>query len=139
VARIDPDVLELARGANLASLTTLMPGGAPVASVVWVDADEAGDRLLVNTERHRLKYRNVLRDPRVHLLVVDHADDGHYASVRGVVDDHVFGQPALDHIDRLAKKYTGTRFDDTRIVSERVILSVRPLHQRVRQSSVIVE
>ncbi len=136
---LDPEVLALARGANLASLTTLLPSGAPVAGVVWVDADAGGDRILVNTEVHRLKYRNVCRDPRVHVLIVDAEDTGHFASVQGRVEDRILGPDAREHIERLAHKYTGAPFDDRRIVSERAVLSVRPLSQRVRQSSVLVE
>lgn len=136
---LDPEVLELARGANLASLTTLLPSGAPVAGLVWVDADAAGDRILVNTEVHRLRYRNVCRDPRVHVLIVDAEDTGHFASVQGEVEARILGPEARQHIERLAHKYTGAPFDARRIVSERAVLIVRPLAQRVRQSSVLVE
>lgn len=104
---------------------------------MWVDTD--GDSLLLNTERHRLKYRNVCRDPRVHVLVVDRADEGHYAAVRGLVEEHVFGADARQHIERLAERYLGTPFDPARIVSERVLLRVRPVAQRVRESSVLIE
>ncbi|MDA8309953.1 MAG: TIGR03618 family F420-dependent PPOX class oxidoreductase [Actinomycetota bacterium] len=134
---VDEEVLELAKGTNFASFSTILPGGRPVGSLVWVDAD--ADRLLVNTERHRLKYRNVCRNPSVHLLIVDHEDPGHYASVQGQVDEHVFGRDAREHIDRLARKYLGTPFDPARIVSERVLLRIRPVHQRIRSSSVMVE
>jgi len=131
------EVLALAVEPNLATLTTLLPDGSPVGSLIWIDAGE--DFLLVNTERHRLKYRNICRDPRVHVLVVDRVDEGHYAAVRGVVEEHVFGAEAREHIDRLAARYLGMPFDPARIVSERVLLRVRPLAQRVRESSVIVE
>lgn len=134
---VDEEVLALASGPNFASFTTVLADGKPVASLMWVDADE--DRLLVNTERHRLKFRNVCRNPHVHLLIVDREDTGHYASVQGRVDEHVFGDPARAHIERLAQKYLGTAFDPERIVSERVLLRILPLHQRVRDSSVIVE
>lgn len=134
---VNGEILALARGKNFASFTTLSTGDHPVASLMWVDAEP--DHLLVNTERHRLKFRNVARDPRVHLLIIDAQDMGHYASVQGLVDDHVFGTEARAHIDFLARKYLGTDFESARIVSERVLLRIRPLHQRVRQSSVVVE
>ena len=137
--RIDDEVLELARGANPASVTTLKADGSPVASLMWVDADEAGERLLLNTERHRLKFRNVTRDPRVHLLIVDRDDTGHYASVQGRVTDFVFGRAARAHIDDLAVKYSGDAFDERRIVSERVVLRVAALHTRVRHGSDMAE
>jgi PPOX class probable F420-dependent enzyme len=139
VGALDPEVLDLARGTNLASFTTLLRSGSPVAGIVWVDADPDGNRILVNTEVHRLKYRNVCRDPRVHVLIVDGEDAGRFASIQGVVEDRVLGAEARQHIERLALKYTGGPFDTRRIVTERVLLSVRPLTQRVRQSSVLVE
>ena len=69
---IDAGVLELAVGPNFATVTTLTTSGAPVASLMWVDADD--DHILLNTELHRLKTRHVARDPRVHVLIVDHND-----------------------------------------------------------------
>lgn len=134
---VDKEVLALATGANFASFTTLLSNGNPVASLMWVDAD--ADRLLVNTERHRLKFRNICRNPSVHLLIVDRDDPGHYASVQGRVDEHVFGDEARHHIELLAQKYLGTDFDPARIVSERVLLRIVPVHQRVRESTVLVE
>lgn len=137
MGEIEKEVLLLAREANFASFTTLSADGSPVASLMWVDADD--DHLLLNTERHRLKYRNVCRDPRVHVLVVDRDDPGHYASVRGVVAEMVGGAAARAHIDRLSLKYEGARFDPALIVSERVLLMVTPLSQRVRRPDVRVE
>jgi PPOX class probable F420-dependent enzyme len=137
VGLVDEEVLALATAANYASFTTLLPNGGPVASLMWVDADP--DRLLVNTERHRLKFRNVCTNPSVHLLIIDRDDPGHYASVQGLVDAHVFGDEARNHIDLLARKYLGTAFDPARIVSERVLLRIFPVHQRVRESTVLVE
>jgi PPOX class probable F420-dependent enzyme len=130
-------VVALASEPNFATVTTLLADGSPVGTLMWIDTD--GDFLLVNTERHRLKYRNVCRDPRVHILVVDRDDEGRYAAVRGVVEDHIFGSAARAHIDRLALRYLGTPFDPSRIVSERVLLRVRPVSQRVRESAVVVE
>jgi PPOX class probable F420-dependent enzyme len=137
VGVVDDEVLALARGANFASFTTMLPGGRPVASLMWIDAEP--DWLLINTERHRMKYRNVCRNPDVHVLILDGDDMGHYASVQGRVEDHIWGAEARAHIDRLAQKYLGTDFDPSRIVSERVLLRVRPLHQRLRDSSVVIE
>jgi PPOX class probable F420-dependent enzyme len=137
VGALDEEVAVLAREPNFASLTTLLPDGFPVSSLMWIDADD--DHLLINTERHRLKYRNVCADPRVQLLIMDRDDLGHYAAVRGVVSEQIAGQAAKDHIDRLAQKYLGQPFDPERIISERIILKISPLRQRVRHSTDVVE
>jgi PPOX class probable F420-dependent enzyme len=134
VGLLDEAVAALALGRNLASVTTLSAAGAPVATLMWIDAD--ADHLLVNTERHRLKYRNLARDPRVHVLIIDDGDAGRYAAVQGVVSEAFFGEAAREHIDHLARKYQGSDFDPTRIVSERVLLKIRPLKQHVRDPNV---
>jgi NAD(P)-dependent dehydrogenase (short-subunit alcohol dehydrogenase family) len=88
--RLPPVVRDLASSSGPAILTTLMPDGHPQTHVIWVDHD--GDHLLVNTEIHRRKYRNMLADPRVTLTLIDEADLHHYAEVRGRVVSFVRGQ-----------------------------------------------
>ena len=78
---VHPMVLELARGQNFAALTTLLPGGHPQTQVMWVDADD--QRLLINTEVHRQKFRNVERDPRVTVMIWDKEDPYRFSEVLG--------------------------------------------------------
>ena len=89
---------------NFASLATAMPDGAPQVSVVWVDVD--GDEILVNTAEGRTKTENMRRDPRVGLCVFDQRDPYRQLMVRGHATDFSH-EGADDHIDFLAKKYTG--------------------------------
>jgi PPOX class probable F420-dependent enzyme len=84
---LHPMVLELARGQNFAALITLLKSGHPQTQVMWVDAD--GEHLLVNTEMHRQKYRNVERDPRVTLTIWDQKDPYRFVEVRGKVVEKV--------------------------------------------------
>lgn len=58
---LDDNVRELAQGANFATLTTLMADGQPHTSAMWIDADN--EHLLINTETHRQKFRNVQQTP----------------------------------------------------------------------------
>lgn len=48
---LDADVVRLAKGKNLATVVTLMPGGQPQALLTWVDSD--GEHVLINTEPQR--------------------------------------------------------------------------------------
>lgn len=89
---------------NFASLATAMRDGAPQVSVVWVDVD--GDEILVNTAEGRTKTENMRRDPRVGLCVFDQRDPYRQLMVRGHATDFSH-EGADDHIDFLAKKYTG--------------------------------
>jgi PPOX class probable F420-dependent enzyme len=127
-----PMVLELARGQNFAALTTLLPGGHPQTQVMWVDAD--GQHLLINTEVHRQKFRNVERDPRVTVTIWDKEDPYCFVEVRGEVVEKVKGQEARGHIDELSQKYRGKPYQ-TRIQSERVVLRIAPSRQIIRTPS----
>jgi len=87
-----------------ASLTTLMPDGSPQVTPVWCDVD--GDTVLVNTAKGRQKDRNLRRDPRVALAIIDPDNPYRYLQVRGHVTE-ITEQGADAHIDQLAKKYMG--------------------------------
>jgi PPOX class probable F420-dependent enzyme len=83
-------------------LTTLGADGQPQSSLVWVDHD--GDDALVNTTLERQKGRNMCRDPRVSLLVVDPDDTGRFLQIRG--DAELCFEGALEHVDALTRRYT---------------------------------
>ena len=127
-----PMVLELARGQNFAALTTLLPGGHPQTQVMWVDANE--QHLLINTEVHRQKFRNVERDPRVTVTIWDKEDPYRFVEVRGEVVEKVKGMEAREHIDELSHKYRGKPYQ-TPSRSQRVVLRIAPSRQVIRISS----
>jgi PPOX class probable F420-dependent enzyme len=129
---LHPKVVELVRGKNFAALTTLLPDGHPQTQVMWVDADD--DRLLINTEVHRQKFKNVERDPRVTLTIWDGEAPYRFVEVRGEVVGITRGQEAREHIDELSHKYHGRPYR-TKIRSERVILRIAPFRQVIRMPS----
>jgi PPOX class probable F420-dependent enzyme len=88
----------------LATLATLEGDGSPQVTPLWIEAD--GDDLLVNTARGRVKARNVERDPRVAVTVIDPENAYNVVAVRGTVVE-ITTDGADEHIDRLAKKYLG--------------------------------
>ena len=118
-------VKEFAKGPNFAVLTTLLPGGHPAGQVMWVDCDD--EVLLLNTEIHRQKFKNIQNDPRVTVTIWKSDDPYEYVEVRGRVVETVGGSRARQHIDQLALKYFGRLYDSTIIESERVILRILPL------------
>lgn len=127
---IDPEIQELAQGGNFAAFTSLLADGAPMTHVMWVDCDE--NHILVNTEVHRGKYKNVIADPRVAVMIMDSNDDQRYADITGRVVETVTGPEAREHIEKLAQRYMGKPFIASLIRSERVILRIEPDRQRVR-------
>jgi PPOX class probable F420-dependent enzyme len=103
---------------------TLNPDGSPQVTPVWVDHD--GDQILINTAEGRKKPRNLQRDKRVAVEVVDPNDAYRVLSLTGHVAamEH---EGADAHIDRLAKKYLGADTYPFRNPQEqRVILRIEP-------------
>lgn len=125
---LNEKTLALCQGPNFAAFTTLFPDGHPQTQLMWVDCD-AGT-LLINTEIHRVKFENIERDPRVSVTVWDRTNPYSYVEVRGRVVESVRGSLAREHIDQLARKYTGTDYANE-ITSERVILKIAPDREMV--------
>ena len=126
---LHPITLELAQGPNFGSITSVLPSGNLQTQLIWVGTD--GGRLVVNTEVHRQKFKNVERDPRVTLTIRDKQDPYRYAEVPGEVVEKVRGQEVRDRIDQLSPKYHGQDYEENNIVSERVKLWIVPNRQTI--------
>lgn len=101
-ATIPEAVIDLFERETFAHFGTVMPDGTPQITPVWIDHD--GDDILINTARGRLKERNVSRNPRVGVCVLDPDDPYRYVSVRGTVVE-ITTDGAAEHIDTLARRY----------------------------------
>jgi PPOX class probable F420-dependent enzyme len=106
---------------NFATVGTLNADGSPQLSIVWIDWD--GQDVLFNTAAGRAKPRNLARDPRVSVLVADRADGYRWVAVRGSA--RMTSDGADDHIDRLARKYTGNGWQ-RKLGEQRLLVRVRP-------------
>ena len=107
-----------------AHLATAGPDGAPQVTPVWVDFD--GTHVRFNTAKGRVKVRNLARDPRVALSIQDPDNPYRYLQIRGRVVE-VTEKGADDHIDALAKKYTGQeRYAHRRPGEVRITVKVLP-------------
>jgi PPOX class probable F420-dependent enzyme len=107
-----------------ASLATLMPDGSPQVTPVWVDLE--GDLIIVNTAKGRQKDKNVRRDPRVALAIIDPDNPYRYLEIRGRVVE-IAEEGADAHIDKMAKKYLGADKYPYRQPSEtRVMFKIQP-------------
>jgi PPOX class probable F420-dependent enzyme len=110
----------------LASLTTLDPDGSPQVTPLWIDQD--GDDLLFNTAEGRVKARNLHREPRVAVSVIDPDDPYNVVALRGTVTD-ITTEGADAHIDALAQKYLGVATYPMRRQGEvRITVRVRTDH-----------
>jgi PPOX class probable F420-dependent enzyme len=107
-----------------AHLATLMPDGRPQVSPVWCDFD--GTHVLFNSARGRQKDRNLTRDPRISMCIVDPENPYRYLEVRGQVVE-ITEEGADKHIDDMAKKYLGLDTYPHRQPGEvRVIFKIKP-------------
>ncbi len=107
-----------------ASLGTLMTDGSPQVTPVWVDLE--GDQVIVNTAKGRQKDKNMRRDPRVALAIIDPENPYRYLEIRGRVAE-ISEDGADAHIDKMAKKYLGADKYPYRQSGEvRVMFKIKP-------------
>jgi PPOX class probable F420-dependent enzyme len=108
---------------NFATVATLNTDGSLQLSIVWVDWD--GEQVVFNTAAGRAKQRNLERDPRASVLVVDRGDGYRWVSVRGRAE--ITTEGADEHIDAMARKYTGKGWQ-ARPDEVRLLVRIRPEH-----------
>jgi PPOX class probable F420-dependent enzyme len=96
--------LALIDGKNYAVLATVNPDGSPQTSVIWIGRDEDG--VLFTTVAGRVKHRNMVRDPRVSITVIDSADPENYVELRGRVAS-ITPDEAREMDTQLSWKYDG--------------------------------
>ena len=120
-----PTQLKLISEPHIAQLVTLRSDGSPQISPVWVDTD--GTNILVNTATGRVKTNNIRRDSRVAISVFDPENPySRVVNITGVVSD-IKESGAMEHIDKLSKKYTGQEtFPGHNEKETRLIVTIKP-------------
>jgi PPOX class probable F420-dependent enzyme len=104
VGTIPEKYLDLFQKKAFAHLATVMADGSPQVTPVWCDFD--GTHIRINTARGRVKDKNMRRQPKVALTVLDPENPYRYLGVRGRVAE-ITEDGADRHIDSLTKKYLG--------------------------------
>jgi len=121
---IPPAYLDLFKKPAFANLATLNPDGSPQVTPVWTDFD--GTNILVNTARGRVKHRNLEREPRVALSILDPENPYRYLGIQGRVTE-MTESGADAHIDKMAKKYLNKDKYPFRQPGEvRVLVKIKP-------------
>jgi PPOX class probable F420-dependent enzyme len=117
--KLNDEIRRLLDARSFAVIATLNPDGAPQTSVIWVSRD--GDHVLFSTLAGRRKHRNLLRDPRASITVIDPGDPYNYVELRGTVVsmDEDVGR-AFD--TGLSWKYDGKDPDPDRPGAVRLVL-----------------
>jgi PPOX class probable F420-dependent enzyme len=121
--KLTPQDVELLSEAQIANVATVMADGTPQVTPVWIDTD--GEHVLFNTAKGRVKHRNLERNPKVAISVVDKNDPYRLVVLRGTAEFVDEGADA--HIDKLAKKYLGVdSYPGRKADEQRVIVKVTP-------------
>jgi len=111
----------------LAHVATTGPDGEPQNNPIWFGTDDEGNIVFSQTT-NRQKYRNVQREPRVSLSIVDAENPYRYLEVRGTVI-RIDPDPDKAFINAMAKKYIGQDvYPWSQPGDERVVIVVRPEH-----------
>lgn len=107
-----------------AHLATIMPNGSPQVTPVWWEVE--GEYVIVNAVPGRVKDRNIRRDPRVALSILDPDNPYRRLLIRGRVVE-ITTEGAEQGIDRLCLKYTGNPvYPDHHPDRPRVIYKIAP-------------
>jgi PPOX class probable F420-dependent enzyme len=118
------DLQRLFQGRNLAFLSTLSKDGSPHITPVWADIED--DLILVNTFEASAKNKNVTRDPRIAISVVENNNPYNMVSIKGRVIDQTT-EGADEHLKRLAKRYLGIgKYYYRKPNHKRIILKIKP-------------
>ncbi|ATL69145.1 PPOX class F420-dependent oxidoreductase [Nocardia terpenica] len=109
-----------------ATMATVGRDGQPHLTVNWIERD--GDELLYSTTVTRQQYKNLVRDPRVSVLINPPETPYVYAQIRGTAT--ITPDPDRELPDRLSLKYTGQHYADFNPASaqdaDRVIVRITP-------------
>lgn len=123
-SKISPDVAKLIEDKNFAFVATLMKDDSPQITPVWIDLVDG--IILVNTAKGRVKQKNVSRDPRVAISIVDRNNPYHMVTIQGNVVEQT-AEGADKHIDKMAKKYLGVdKYPFSMPGEERILLKIVP-------------
>jgi PPOX class probable F420-dependent enzyme len=126
-------IVKFFRGKNFGFLGTVNKDGSPQVTPTWIDIIEKEENedgheeiILINTAVDRLKQKNISRDPRVSISIVDEDNPYSMVTIKGrVVEQTTKG--ADEHIDKLAKRYLDAdRYPAHSPSVKRIILKVKP-------------
>jgi PPOX class probable F420-dependent enzyme len=124
--KIPENFLDLFDKKAFGSLSTLMPDGSPQTNPVWVDFQDG--EVWVNTAVGRLKDKNMKRDPRVSLALIDPDNPYRFLEIRGKVREAT-QDGATQHIDKMAKKYLGKdKYPFAQPGERRILFKIVPEH-----------
>jgi PPOX class probable F420-dependent enzyme len=122
MAELPPEVRELFEKANYGHVATLMPDGSPHSVAVCVGIEDG--RIVFFTQTVSQKARNLARDARIAVSIIDRDNPYRTGRVRGRIAATREGDAALAVIDRLSQKFTGEDFP----MRSGIVYEIEPEH-----------
>ncbi len=124
MASLSEQQAALFEGKNWGNVVTLRADGSPHVTPVWVDYD--GEHVVFNTAIGRAKERHLRRDPRIAISVLPAENQqAGYVAVTGKAE--LVEEGAVEHIDKLAKKYLDQdKYPYLQPGEQRVIVRITP-------------
>lgn len=123
---IPEQYLDLLDSTALADVATIGPSGEPQVNPVWFGWD--GKYVRFSQTSVRQKKKNLDRDPRVAVSIVDPTNPFRYLEIRGKVVEIVDDQDNA-FINSMAKKYTGAdEYPWNNPGDHRVVIVIEPMH-----------
>jgi PPOX class probable F420-dependent enzyme len=119
---LDDKTRQLVDGRNFGVVATLNPDGSPQTSVIWVGLD--GDAVVFSARADRQKTRNLRRDPRVSVTVINAENPYQTVEIRGTAE--VIDDPERSLSFRLSHKYAGEDPPPEPPEVKRVIIRITP-------------
>jgi PPOX class probable F420-dependent enzyme len=127
VSTIPTGVQQLLDGPNYAHLATLMADGTPRSHVVWIWRE--GQSVIVPTTTGNAKARDMERNPRVSISLVDHENPYRMASIRGTVVE-TRPHDEFELMDQIARKYTSRPYPDRSVEMVYFVMQVTHAYER---------
>ena len=131
MAELSEALARFVEAPNVAILGTLMKDGSPHLTAVWYLYEDGVVKLSITTGR--MKYRHVMRDPRVSLLIADNTPPYMEVVFRGAARIEHEGGAAF--LRRIAIHYHGAEagnryadYDERETEDPRVVLHFTPQH-----------
>ena len=101
-------VRALVEKANFAHLATTNDDGTPAVAAVWVTVIDGHAAFFTSPATNH--GRNIARDPRVALSIVDFDNPYSLARIRGRVSRRIEGEAAVAIVNEMAHKYLSTPY-----------------------------
>jgi PPOX class probable F420-dependent enzyme len=124
---IPADRVDLLDATTVMNVATIGPKGEPQVNPVWFDWDGQYIRFSQTTE-DKQKYRNLLREKRIAVSILDPENMYRYLEVRGEVVS-IDEDTNLEFANKLSKKYLNfDKFPYHQEGDHRVVVTIKPEH-----------